>query len=110
MPPHERQPDRRLRILHQTPRAAAPVRDLRPLRPGPNVPAAPPPNREGGFARAAEPSALVPDGSDVTAGTKDGIYHADRPCLDLAEYDTVPGAALMARGVIDVRGDLQVTG
>jgi len=46
----------------------------------------------------------------VTAGTKDGIYHADRPCLDLAEYDTVPGAALMARRVIDVRGDLQVTG
>ena len=27
-----------------------------------------------------------------------------------AEHDTVPGAALMARGVIDVRDNLEVTG
>jgi len=46
----------------------------------------------------------------VTAGTKDGIITLTGHIRTWAEHDTVPGAALMARGVIDVRGDLQVTG
>jgi len=59
---------------------------------------------------ALERSALVPDGSDVTAGTKDGIITLTGHVRTWAEHDAVLGAALMARGVIDVNDDLQVTG
>jgi osmotically-inducible protein OsmY len=59
---------------------------------------------------ALERSALVPDGSDVTADTKDGIITLTGHVRTWAEHDAVLGAALMARGVIDVRDELQVTG
>jgi osmotically-inducible protein OsmY len=55
-------------------------------------------------------SALVPDGSDVTADTKDGIITLTGHVRTWAEHDAVVGAALMAVGVIDVRDNLQVTG
>ena len=60
--------------------------------------------------QALERSALVPDGSDVTAQTKDGIITLTGHVRTWAEHDAVVGAALMARGVIDVRDNLQVTG
>jgi osmotically-inducible protein OsmY len=60
--------------------------------------------------QALERSALVPDGSDVTADTKDGIITLTGHVRTWAEHDAVVGAALMASGVIDVRDDLQVTG
>jgi osmotically-inducible protein OsmY len=59
---------------------------------------------------ALDRSALVPDGSDVTAGTKDNIITLTGHVRTWAEHDAVLGAALMARGVIDVRDNLQVTG
>jgi osmotically-inducible protein OsmY len=59
---------------------------------------------------ALERSALVPDGSDVTAGTKDGIITLTGHVRTWAEHDAVVGAAMMAIGVIDVRDNLQVTG
>jgi osmotically-inducible protein OsmY len=59
---------------------------------------------------ALDRSALVPDGSDVTATTKDGIITLTGHVRTWAEHDAVLGAALMARGVIDVGDDLQVTG
>jgi osmotically-inducible protein OsmY len=55
-------------------------------------------------------SALVPDGSDVKADTKDGVITLTGHVRTWAERDAVVGAALMARGVIDVRNNLQVTG
>ena len=54
--------------------------------------------------------ALVPDGSDVTADTKDGIIALTGHVRTWAEHDAVVSAAWMASGVIDVRDDLQVTG
>jgi len=59
---------------------------------------------------ALERSALVPDGSDVTAGTTDGIITLTGHVRTWAEHDAVVSAALMAQGVIDVRDDLQITG
>jgi osmotically-inducible protein OsmY len=59
---------------------------------------------------ALDRSALVPDGSDVTATTEDGIITLTGHVRTWAEHDAVLGAALMARGVIDVNDDLQVTG
>jgi osmotically-inducible protein OsmY len=60
--------------------------------------------------QALDRSALVPDGSDVTADTKDGIITLTGHVRTWAEHDAVLVAAMMARGVIDVRDDLQVTG
>ena len=60
--------------------------------------------------RALERSALVPDGSDVTADTKDGIITLTGHISTWAEHDAVVGAAMMAQGVIEVRDNLQFTG
>jgi osmotically-inducible protein OsmY len=59
--------------------------------------------------QALERSALVPDGSDVTAETKDGIITLTGHVRTWAEHDAVVGAAMMAVGVIDVRDNLEVT-
>jgi len=59
---------------------------------------------------ALDRSALVPDGSDVTAETKDGIITLTGHVRTWAEHDAVVSAALMAQGVIDVRDELQITG
>ena len=59
---------------------------------------------------ALDRSALVPDGSDVQADTKDNVITLTGHIRTWAEHDAVLGAALMARGVIDVRDNLQVTG
>jgi osmotically-inducible protein OsmY len=60
--------------------------------------------------QALERSALVADGSDVTTETKDGIITLTGHVRTWAEHDAVLVAALMARGAIDVRDDLQITG
>src|SRR5262245_32319035 len=60
--------------------------------------------------QALERSALVPDGSDVTVDTKDGIITLTGHVHNWAEHDAVLVAASMARGVIDVSDNLQVTG
>ncbi len=60
--------------------------------------------------QALDRSALVPDDSDVTADTKDGIITLTGHVHTWAEHDAILVAALMARGVIDVRDNLQVTG
>ena len=60
--------------------------------------------------QALERSSLVPDGSDVTADTKDGIITLTGHVRTWAEHDAVVGAAMMAVGVIDVRDNLEVTG
>ena len=60
--------------------------------------------------QALDRAALVPDGSDVTADTKDGIITLTGHVRTWAEHDAVVGAALMARGVIDINDELQVTG
>ena len=60
--------------------------------------------------QALERSALVPDGSDVTAETKDGIVTLTGHVCTWAEHEAVAEAAWMARGVIDVRDNLQMTG
>jgi osmotically-inducible protein OsmY len=60
--------------------------------------------------QALERSALLPDGSDVTTETKDGIITLTGDVSTWAEHDAVVGAAGMARGVIDVRDELHVTG
>jgi len=60
--------------------------------------------------QALERSALVPDGSDVTAQTRDGIITLTGHVRTWAEHDAVAGAAWMAQGVIDVRDELQITG
>ena len=59
---------------------------------------------------ALDRSALVPDGSDVRAGTKDNVITLTGHVRTWAEHDAVLGAAWMAYGVIDVRDELQVTG
>jgi osmotically-inducible protein OsmY len=59
---------------------------------------------------ALDRSALVPDGSDVKADTKDNVITLTGHVHTWAEHDAVLGAALMARGVIDVRDNLQITG
>ena len=60
--------------------------------------------------QALDRSALVPDDSDVTANTKDGVITLTGHVRTWAEHDAVIGAALMGRGVIDIRDELQVTG
>ena len=60
--------------------------------------------------QALERSALVPDGSDVTAQTKDYIITLTGRVRTWAEHDAVVSAALMTQGVIDVRDELQITG
>ena len=42
--------------------------------------------------------------------TRDGIITLTGHVRTWAEHDAVVGAALMARGVIDIRDELQVTG
>jgi osmotically-inducible protein OsmY len=59
---------------------------------------------------ALDRSALVPDGSDVTAGTEGRVITLTGHVRTWAEHDAVLAAALMARGAIDVRDNLQVTG
>jgi len=59
---------------------------------------------------ALDRSALVPDGSDVSADTKDGIITLTGHVHTWAEHDAVIDAASMAVGVIDVRDNLQITG
>jgi osmotically-inducible protein OsmY len=59
---------------------------------------------------ALDRSAAVPDGSDVTADTKDGVITLTGHVRTWAEHDAVVGAALMARGVVDIRDELEVTG
>lgn len=60
--------------------------------------------------QALERSALVPDGSDVTSDTKDGIITLTGHVRTRAEHDAVIGAAWMALGAVEIRDDLQVTG
>jgi osmotically-inducible protein OsmY len=60
--------------------------------------------------QALDRSALVPDGSDVKADTKDGVITLTGHVRTWAEHEAVVVAASMARGAIDVRDDLQVTG
>ena len=59
---------------------------------------------------ALDRSAVVPDGSDVTADTKDGVITLTGHVRTWAEHDAVVGAALIARGVVDIRDELEVTG
>jgi len=47
---------------------------------------------------ALDRSALVPDGSDVKADTKDNVITLTGHVRTWAEHDAVLGAALMARG------------
>ena len=60
--------------------------------------------------QALDRSAAVPDGSDVTADTKDGVITLTGRVRTWAEHDAVIGAALMARGVVDIRDELEITG
>ena len=53
--------------------------------------------------QALDLAALVPDDSGVTADAKDGIITLAGHVRTWAEHDAVAGAALMARGVIDIR-------
>ena len=55
-------------------------------------------------------SALVPDDSDVKVATKGSTITLTGHVRTWAEHDAVLGAAWMARGVIDVRDDIQITG
>ena len=55
-------------------------------------------------------SALVPDDSDVTSDTKDGVITLTGHVRTWAEHDAVVGAAWMALGGIDVVDELQITG
>jgi len=59
---------------------------------------------------ALDRSAAVPDGSDVKTDTKDGVITLTGHVRTWAEHDAVLGAALMARGVVDIRDELEVTG
>jgi osmotically-inducible protein OsmY len=59
---------------------------------------------------ALDRAALVPDGSDVSADTKNGIITLTGHVRTWAEHDAVIDAAQMAIGVIDVRDNLQITG
>ena len=60
--------------------------------------------------QARERSALVPDDSDVTSDTKDGVITLTGHVRTWAEHDAVVGAAWMALGVIEVRDELRLTG
>ena len=60
--------------------------------------------------QALDRAALVPDDSDVTADTKDGVITLTGHVRTWAEHDAVVGAAWMAGGVIEVRDDLVITG
>jgi osmotically-inducible protein OsmY len=53
---------------------------------------------------------VVPDGSDVSADTKDNVITLTGHVRTWAEHDAVVDAAQMAIGVIDIRDNLQVTG
>ena len=55
-------------------------------------------------------SALVPDDSDVKVATDGSIITLTGHIRTWAEHDAVVGAAWMARGVIDVDDELEVTG
>ena len=55
-------------------------------------------------------SALVAGNSDVKVATDGGIITLTGHVRTWAEHDAVIGAAWMARGVIDVDDDLQITG
>ena len=59
---------------------------------------------------ALDRSALIPDGSDVKADTKDNVITLTGHVRTWAEHDAVLGAAWMAYGVIGVRDELEVTG
>jgi len=58
---------------------------------------------------ALDRSALVPDDSDVSADTKDGIITLNGHVRTWAEHDAVVDAAQMAIGAVDIRDNLQVT-
>ncbi len=58
---------------------------------------------------ALDRSALIPDDSDVRVVTKGSIITLTGHVRTWAEHDAVIDAAWMARGVIDVRDDLQIT-
>ncbi len=66
-----------------------------------------PSRQPGPFVPSGAPK---PDGSDVTAETKDNVITLTGHVRTWAEHDAVVGAALIARGVVDVRDELQVTG
>ena len=55
-------------------------------------------------------SALVPDDSDVKVATDGGTITLTGHVRTWAEHDAVTGAAWMARGVVDVRDEIQVAG
>ena len=55
-------------------------------------------------------SALVSDDSDVKAALDRGVITLTGHVHTWAEHDAVVGAAWMARGVIDVHDELQITG
>ncbi len=55
-------------------------------------------------------SALVPDDSDVDVATKGSTITLTGHVRTWAEHDAVVDAAWMARGVLDVRDDLAITG
>ena len=55
-------------------------------------------------------SALVPDDSDVKAATDGSFITLTGHVRTWAEHDAVVGAAWMARGVVDVDDELQITG
>jgi osmotically-inducible protein OsmY len=59
---------------------------------------------------ALDRSAAVPDGSDVKTDTKDGVITLTGHVRTWAEHDAVLGAASMARGVVDIRDELEITG
>ena len=59
---------------------------------------------------ALERSAMLADGSDVKTDTKDGVITLTGHVRTMAEHDAVVATAWMARGVIDVRDHLEVTG
>jgi len=59
---------------------------------------------------ALDRSAAVPGGSDVKTDTKDGVITLTGHVRTWAEHDAVLGAALMARGVVDIRDELEITG
>ena len=55
-------------------------------------------------------SALVPDDSDVEVTATGSTITLTGHVRTWAEHDGVAGAAWMARGVLDVRDDLVITG
>ena len=59
---------------------------------------------------APDRSALVPDGGDVKADTKDNVITLTGHVRTWAEHDAALGAAWMAYGVIGVRDGLVITG